>query len=66
MPTPQELSVPEKLADIQTTKTAIREAIVAKGVEVPDGTTFREYSEKISSITGLPEVGSMGQVLTKQ
>lgn len=36
MPTPDELSISEKLADIQTTKTAIREAIVAKGVEVPE------------------------------
>lgn len=52
MPTPDELSIPEKLADIQTTKTAIREAIVAKGVEVPEGTTFRAYAEKIGEISG--------------
>lgn len=52
MPTPESMSVPEKLADIKTTKTAIREAIVAKGVDVPDGTTFREYATKISDIQG--------------
>ena len=39
---PDESSTPEKLADIQTTKTAIREAIVAKGVDVPEGTTFQK------------------------
>lgn len=50
MPTAQELNVPDKLDSILTTKQAIREAIVAKGVEVPKGTTFREYAEKIREI----------------
>lgn len=40
----------EKLAYLADTKTAIKDAIVAKGVEVPEGTTFRQYAEKIGEI----------------
>lgn len=40
----------EKLAYLNNTKTAIKDAIVAKGVEVPEGTTFRGYAEKIGEI----------------
>ena len=40
----------EKLAYLNGTKTAIKNAIVAKGVAVPDGTTFRGYAEKIGEI----------------
>lgn len=54
MPTAQELNVPDKLDSILTTKQAIREAIVAKGVEVPEGTVFREYADKISQISEVP------------
>ena len=47
----------EKLAYLSETKTAIKDAIVAKGVEVPDGTTFRQYADLISGIsTGLSDV----------
>lgn len=40
----------DKLAYLNDTKTAIKNAIVAKGVAVPDGTTFRAYADKIGSI----------------
>lgn len=46
----------EKLAYLDATKTAIKDAIVAKGVEVPEGTTFRGYAGLISGIsTGLSD-----------
>ena len=46
----------EKLAYLDATKTAIKNAIVAKGVEVPEGTTFRQYADLISGIsTGLSD-----------
>lgn len=46
----------EKLAYLSETKTEIKNAIVAKGVEVPEGTTFREYADLISGIsTGLSD-----------
>lgn len=40
----------EKLTYLQGTKDAIKNAIVAKGVEVPEGTTFRGYAEKVWEI----------------
>ena len=40
----------EKLTYLQGTKDAIKDAIVAKGVEVPEGTTFRGYAEKVGEI----------------
>lgn len=42
----------DKLAYLNDTKTAIKNAIVAKGVAVPDDTTFRQYAEKIGDIIG--------------
>ena len=46
----------EKLAYLAETKTSIKNVIVEKGVEVPDGTTFREYADLISGIsTGLSD-----------
>lgn len=46
----------EKLAYLADTKTAIKDAIVAKGVDVPEGTTFRGYVDLISGIsTGLSD-----------
>ena len=45
-----------KLDSIMESKTAIRDAIIAKGVEIPEGTTFREYADLISGIsTGLSD-----------
>lgn len=56
MPTPQELNIPDKLDSILATKQAIRESIVAKGVKVPEGTTFHRYADLISGIsTGLSD-----------
>ena len=43
-------TVAEKMAYLLDTKTAIKDAIVAKGVEVPEETTFREYADKIQEI----------------
>lgn len=43
----------EKLTYLQETKDAIKNAIVAKGVEVPEGTTFRGYAEKVGEISGI-------------
>lgn len=40
----------EKLAYLNDTKTAIKDAIIAKGVEVPEGTTFRGYADLIVAI----------------
>ena len=46
----------EKLAYLADTKTDIKNAIVEKGVEVPEGTTFRGYAGLISGIsTGLSD-----------
>lgn len=50
MPTPEELTIPDKLDSINVTKQAIRQAIADKGVEVPEGTTFYEYAGKIGEI----------------
>lgn len=50
MPTPEELTIPDKLDSINVTKQAIRQAIADKGVEVPEGTTFYEYAGKIAEI----------------
>lgn len=46
----------DKLAYLAGTKSAIRKAIIDKGVNVPEGTTFRQYASKIASIQ---DVGSL-------
>ena len=46
----------EKLAYLDATKTAIKDAIIAKGTDVPEGTPFRQYADLISGIsTGLSD-----------
>ena len=50
----------DKLAYLNGTKTAIKNAIVAKGVAVPDGTTFRAYADKIGSIVKVPSLSNPG------
>lgn len=45
------MSTASKLLYLQDTKSAIKDAIIAKGVSVPTGTAFRDYAGKISSIT---------------
>ena len=44
-------TVSDKLIYLQGTKSAIKDAIVAKGVSVETGTPFRDYATKIGSIT---------------
>ena len=41
----------DKLTYLQETKEAIKNAIIDKGVEVPQETTFREYATKINEIS---------------
>lgn len=43
-------TVADKLEYLQGTKDAIKQAIVNKGVAVPDGTAFRDYAGKIGAI----------------
>lgn len=41
----------DKLNKVKETKAAIKQAIINKGVEIPDGTIFADYPNKISEIT---------------
>ena len=54
-------SIADKLTYLQETKTAIKNAIVAKGVTIDDTDTFRSYADKIREISGgggiIPEIG---------
>lgn len=50
----------DKLAYLNDTKTAIKNAIVAKGVAVPDGTTFRAYADKIADIQDVSSLPTQG------
>lgn len=54
----------EKLTYLQGTKDAIKNAIVAKGVEVPEGTTFRGYAEKVGEISNGTSVVTAEVILT--
>lgn len=45
-------TIAEKLAYLRGTKEAIKQAINAKNVSVPDDTAFREYADKILEIGG--------------
>lgn len=42
----------EKLAYLADTKTAIKDAIISNGIDVPDDTTFRVYPDKVNQIIG--------------
>lgn len=46
------MTIADKLIYLSDTKTQIKNAIENKGVVVPAGTTFREYADKISQISG--------------
>lgn len=48
----------DKLSYAYDTKVAIKDAIEAKGVEVPEGTVFRDYAGKIGEI----ETGGQGDI----
>lgn len=50
----------QKFAYLSDTKAAIKQAIVSKGIAVPDGTTFREYAKKISSIQDVSSLPTQG------
>lgn len=55
------MSIADKLSYLLETKALIKAAIEAKGVEVPDDATFRDYAELIASIkTG----GGSNQIVT--
>lgn len=40
----------EKLGYLQQTKESIRQALISKGVDVPENTTFRQYAGKVEDI----------------
>lgn len=44
----------QKFAYLSDTKAAIKQAIVSKGIAVPDGTTFREYAKKFPAYRTFP------------
>ena len=46
------MSIENKLTYLEGTKTAIKDAIVAKGVAVADDATFRSYATSINQISG--------------
>ena len=45
-------TISDKLTYLEGTKSAIKDAIVAKGVAVEDTATFRSYADKIGQISG--------------
>lgn len=45
-------TISDKLTYLEGTKSAIKDAIVAKGVAVSDSDTFRSYADKIGQISG--------------
>ena len=45
-------TIAEKLTYLNNTKTAIKNAVIAKGVSVSDTDTFRSYADKIGQISG--------------
>ena len=46
-------TISDKLTYLEGTKSAIKDAIVAKGVAVSDSDTFRSYADKIGQISGV-------------
>lgn len=45
-------TIAEQLTSLANTKTAIKQAIIDKGVQVADDTPFRNYADKIGEISG--------------
>lgn len=61
------MSIQEQLSRIQEAKTAIRQTIISKGVEVPESAKINEYSDYIAQIaTGgtLPDTPDLTKQLT--
>lgn len=59
MANPDLKTLEDKLSYAYDTKLAIKDAIVAKGVDIPENTTFRDYAVKIEEIETGGEVGSL-------
>lgn len=62
------MSIRSQIDRISVAKNAVRSAIEAKGVSVPEGTTLDGYAEKVAEIqtgTPLPDGGAAGQFLRK-
>lgn len=57
------MGINNKLTYLNDTKTAIKKAIIDKGVDVLDTDTFRSYAEKIGQIEGGGSGGSGGEVI---
>ena len=58
-------SLADKLSHLNETKTAIKNAIVEKGVDVADTDTFRSYAEKISAIESGSADNYLGRIVTE-
>ena len=58
-------SIKEKIKYIKETKKLIREAIIARGVDVPENTTFRDYANKIDEIPSGVDIGDYYDLTTK-
>lgn len=78
MPNENLKTLEDKLSYAYDTKVAIKDAIEAKGVEVPEGTVFRDYATKIGEIqsgggtfsvtdsgnaTGFPRTAIAGEIV---
>jgi len=59
------MTISDELTTLQNTKTAIKNAIVAKGVTVADTDTFASYADKIGTIEGSSTINNQDMTLTK-
>lgn len=57
-----EITTQKKLNYLSDTKSAIRNALTEKGVEVSDSDTFRSYADKIAGIETAVEYPSAEEV----
>lgn len=46
------MSIQSEIERLQNVKTAIKNAIVESGIEIPEGTPFQNYADKTSEIIG--------------
>lgn len=60
------MATADKLSYLSQTKTAIKEAIVEKGVDVSSSDTFRSYAEKIKSIQAGGGTGGTNLYVTNE
>lgn len=59
------MTISDKLNYLSETKTAIKNAIIEKGIEVSDTDTFRSYAEKISAIESGSADNYLGRIVTE-